>query len=273
MTLNSVFDEEQIPLKLLVDTGLTDGLWLFKNNLIGNTDVTFTQAANNVSISDFQLIRVEFGDIDNNGDLEILKVDKLKNPAWYNLEPDNTFSEHIFSSSDTDPTFAKISDLNDDSLNDVVIGYSSSNSSDKLGYYKNSDFSTQFTVDNTQNDIYSFTINDFDNDGDLDMASISTSENDLNWFKNTTYSKSLSISNQNPNKISIYPNPTSNYIYFKNVLSNSLNISIYNILGKKVLQTNIDYSNNSYIDVSNLHKGVYIIDFEGYNSPHKFVKN
>ena len=42
---------------------------MFKNNLIGNTDVTFTQAANNVSISDFQLIRVEFGDIDNNGDL------------------------------------------------------------------------------------------------------------------------------------------------------------------------------------------------------------
>lgn len=34
LTLNSIFDKEQIPLKLLIDTGLTDGLWLFKNNLI-----------------------------------------------------------------------------------------------------------------------------------------------------------------------------------------------------------------------------------------------
>jgi hypothetical protein len=34
LTLNSIVNEVQIPLKLLVDSGLSDGLWLFKNDII-----------------------------------------------------------------------------------------------------------------------------------------------------------------------------------------------------------------------------------------------
>lgn len=67
----------------------------------------------------------------------------------------------------------------------------------------------------------------------------------------------LSVENLNENnKISIYPNPVKNILNIKT--QQELAVSIYNILGKKVLSNTIN-SNTNTINVANLSKGVYLI--------------
>ncbi|MFD1615087.1 S8 family serine peptidase [Gelatiniphilus marinus] len=64
---------------------------------------------------------------------------------------------------------------------------------------------------------------------------------------------------ENITNISIYPNPAKDYIYVKIPSTyNTLTISLFNILGKRVLQRLISNTNNQ-IDVSSLSKGMYII--------------
>ncbi|MCR8667724.1 T9SS type A sorting domain-containing protein [Aestuariibaculum sp. M13] len=244
---------------------------LFLNNYTGSNSVSFTQASNNVSINDFKLKNVSFGDIDNDNDLEILKIDKNQNPKWYNIESDGSFTEHTLSSSVSNPAFAQISDFDGDSKNDIAIGYSSTSSNAKITWYKNSNLSTENTIDDSQNNVLGFTVNDFDNDGDLDIASVSTSENHLNWFENLTVSKSLSSDDFNKNTITIYPNPTSDYLYFNNYNLSNKNVSIFNMLGKRVLTSKIESSNNS-LNVSFLTKGLYIIQIQETNTTLKFIK-
>ena len=72
------------------------------------------------------------------------------------------------------------------------------------------------------------------------------------------------------NSLKLYPNPTDNILFIKGN-KNSMNVSIYNILGKEVLSK----INTNNIDVKVLPKGVYIIkisdDVGQINR--KFIKN
>jgi hypothetical protein len=69
-----------------------------------------------------------------------------------------------------------------------------------------------------------------------------------------------------------YPNPTSKNLYLKNIdIKNKGSfLEIFTIDGKKVLTKNIKQS-ETYIDVSNLSKGVYYYKIGRYS--HKFIKN
>ena len=70
--------------------------------------------------------------------------------------------------------------------------------------------------------------------------------------------------------VNIYPNPTTNYLFIEGN-KNPLAISIYNLLGAEV----ISESNTHKIDVSELSKGVYIINVsDGVSQTNKkFIKN
>ncbi|WP_339662340.1 T9SS type A sorting domain-containing protein [uncultured Polaribacter sp.] len=57
--------------------------------------------------------------------------------------------------------------------------------------------------------------------------------------------------------IRIYPNPASSRINFNLNNNEDLNVKIYNLLGKEVLNSSIDETNNS-ISVATLSKGMYI---------------
>lgn len=62
--------------------------------------------------------------------------------------------------------------------------------------------------------------------------------------------------------LNLYPNPVSNgkiYITSKNVSSKE--ITIYDVLGKRVLQTSLNV-NNKEVNVSALNSGVYIIKIQ-----------
>lgn len=59
------------------------------------------------------------------------------------------------------------------------------------------------------------------------------------------------------NSIAVYPNPTTNKLYFRTANNLSLDkIEIYDVLGKQVYNTT---AVNNFVDVSNLHAGVYFV--------------
>lgn len=78
-----------------------------------------------------------------------------------------------------------------------------------------------------------------------------------------------------PTTFGFYPNPSSDFIYFNNTKSHSLQISVYNSIGKLIIQTDVNNSNNK-INVSALNNGVYFIVVSENNislSSQKFIKN
>jgi surface protein len=81
---------------------------------------------------------------------------------------------------------------------------------------------------------------------------------------------SFGLDDQNQPDISIYPNPTDNYLFIEGN-KNPISISIYNLLGAEV----ISKSNTGKIDVSKLSNGVYIIKIsDGIGQiDRKFIKN
>ena len=70
--------------------------------------------------------------------------------------------------------------------------------------------------------------------------------------------------------VTIYPNPTDNYLFIEGNV-NPVSITIYNLLGAEVIAK----SNTDKIDVSELSKGVYIINIsDGVSQTNrKFIKN
>jgi zinc metalloprotease ZmpB len=69
----------------------------------------------------------------------------------------------------------------------------------------------------------------------------------------------------------IFPNPAKNQITIKGEFDANENITIYNLLGQKVIERN-SISNEERIDVSKLESGVYTIYFNASKASYKFLK-
>ncbi|PHS68337.1 MAG: sporulation protein SpoOM [Flavobacterium sp.] len=81
--------------------------------------------------------------------------------------------------------------------------------------------------------------------------------------------------NQLTENITIYPNPTSNFITISTKENTISAIEIYNVLGKEILKVNTTNSNQLKIDLSDLSSGIYlikIIDSSGKSTLKKVVK-
>jgi hypothetical protein len=68
------------------------------------------------------------------------------------------------------------------------------------------------------------------------------------------------IDNVTVDKLSIYPNPTKDVVYFKNGI-NVKDVTIYNANGELISKTKISLLNHS-IDLSNYKKGIYLIKIQ-----------
>jgi len=73
------------------------------------------------------------------------------------------------------------------------------------------------------------------------------------------------------NNIVIYPNPAKNLITIKGEFDESESITIFNLLGQKIMEKAI-ISNEEKIDVSSLSNGVYTIYFNNIKAGRKFIK-
>ena len=81
----------------------------------------------------------------------------------------------------------------------------------------------------------------------------------------------LSTADLELNKVSVYPNPTNTVLFIASNLGIN-KVEVVNLLGQVVLQPNM---NGTYIDVSALPKGVYLLNLFSDHSAHtmRFVKN
>lgn len=91
-------------------------------------------------------------------------------------------------------------------------------------------------------DVTSFTVSRTDNVGTVFMFDNIVATNET-----------LSANNFETENISVYPNPSKDFLYVENI-SNLKSVKIYNGLGQLVLDTN-----KSEINVSGLNKGLYIL--------------
>jgi len=132
-------------------------------------------------------------------------------------------------------------------------------------------------------DCYTFTIHDSFGDGlccengigswDLFSAQYQIIEYGLSNFGSSAYFQFendgiLSVIDSEKSKISIYPNPATNKLYFENLKSPST-VKILNAEGKIIVEKTIQPS--GFIDISALPKGVYVAVLDG--NSYKFIKN
>jgi len=180
------------------------------------------------------------------------------------------YSETVIINSVARPGVVIVTDLNNDTYSDIIIS-NGGTIGDDIVWFESTGAGTYFPeamISDSQKQVFGVTIADFDGDGDKDMASVDYQDEDLNWFENNL--PPLSINDNTIDKISIYPNPTADKLYIKSVLTENFKISVFDILGKKIM--NAYLKTNNPLDVSQLHNGIYFIRFDNYNTTFKFIK-
>jgi hypothetical protein len=252
---------------------------VYDNRLIPDGSVTFNVYTNIVEANNGFLFSIAFTDVNNDGVLDILKSNTSSanaGVAYYTKDSNGagtTFTEHLITSTLSRPAVAVMANLDNDlnNFNDLIISNGQTTQDDIIWFPSigpaPTTFGTEMAIDNTQKQVFGITINDFDNDGDLDIASTNYQDNGLNWFENNW--DTLSTSESDLTAISIFPNPTRGELHFKG-LSENFEVSVYDILGKNILNKTLKV--NESLDVSKLHNGIYILKFNDYNSAFKFVK-
>lgn len=127
------------------------------------------------------------GDIDNDGDIDVLSASEADDTvAWYeNLNGDaSTWSPHIISTTVDEAQSVSVGDLNDDGHLDVITA---SPSTSTLIWYENDgttspSFTTQFiSLSNGATWVFP---TDLDCDGDIDVLSASYNDHTIAWFEN-----------------------------------------------------------------------------------------
>lgn len=214
-------------------------------------------------------------DVDNDSDMDILCSDLFGNVSWFNrtgvIDGPATYTETNFTTSIANPATIAFIDLDNDTLKDVVLSSGTSLGGNDIVWFKNNDsgsFDNEVVIDATQSQAYTMAFSDFDNDGDVDITSAAYNGDDINVFDNQKIN--LSIDDSSINKFTIYPNPTKNILNFRVPFTENFKVSVYDILGKKVLNATLEATYS--LDVSKLNSGMYILKFDDYNSNFKFIK-
>ncbi|MCK8480726.1 T9SS type A sorting domain-containing protein [Psychroserpens algicola] len=251
-----------------------DVLEIFRNDLVPGGTVDFIKDATSVATGKIGFFNATFEDLDGDANLDILATEikfgaMTGNFYWYE---DNGagFTETAFVTSIMNPSVAQHRDLDGDNLKDIILSSGTSNAGNDIVWYKNNGgtYGSEQVIDDTSSQAFVYNIADYDNDGDLDIASCEYNQDNLNLFKNNFIV--LSTDDTNLEVATIYPNPAKDVLFFKGMTSETLNLEVYDILGKVVIQTSIEQ--NGSLDISELKNGMYILKFETSDATFKFVK-
>ncbi|MFK5878126.1 MAG: T9SS type A sorting domain-containing protein [Flavobacteriaceae bacterium] len=73
----------------------------------------------------------------------------------------------------------------------------------------------------------------------------------------------LSVTNEEINTFSMYPNPAKGFVNFNSTINNTISIKVYDVQGKLILiEKSFKVNGSSQLDVSNLKSGVYFVKAE-----------
>ncbi|WP_456437355.1 T9SS type A sorting domain-containing protein [Psychroserpens sp.] len=153
------------------------------------------------------------GDIDGDGDSDIILSSRDDNKvAWYNnIDGLGNFgSEQIITSNANGIIDVKVSDIDGDGDLDIIVP---STQDDKISWFENTNgfgfFSIEHVITNTSDNVKSVSVNDIDGDGDMDILSSSSENNNLAWYENTDgngtfdIANSITSSSNYPQKVSL----------------------------------------------------------------------
>jgi len=92
----------------------------------------------------------------------------------------------------------------------------------------------------------------------LNYQSGSFENTHISLIQNLTFSSFTEVRNviEDTNSIAVYPNPSSNFIFFKNLPEGSFNITVCSMNGMKMMNV---FPVNNRIDISRLTNGIYLI--------------
>jgi hypothetical protein len=233
--------------------GLTDGDFVGVTDFTPSSSVPFTDGDKGYQMSD----------IDGNYILEFDPVDltNVSNPS---------VSVDFILSINSDPTNG----------NYEGDGTENSSGSDMLRIY------VRDLTNNTEIDLFNSTGHDLDDDVPFDAgsgeyqlewqtgtATLTTNTNvqlviegrtnasaEAFWFDNIIFDGSLSVDSQTNSQFAVYPNPASKgYVNITSKVSGAKNVSIFDVLGKQVVNTTLA---GDRLDISALDSGVYIVKIE-----------
>ncbi len=265
-------------LDALVSTALGSGnvdlLQIFRNDLVPGGTVNYIKDAMPVTTGKNFFANAIFEDLDGDSDFDILATElgtTTGSGKFYRYENNGSgFTQNLITTTVGNPSTVLFEDLDDDGLKDIVLSSGTAGAGNDIVWFKNNGagiFDPELVIDATQSNTFVMTIVDLDNDDDLDIASLSYNQDDLNWFENLKYT--LSTDEFSLHQISIYPNPTKNTLNFRGI-TNTIAVSVYDSVGREVLNSTLTM--NQSLEVSELNSGIYLLKFEGTNSTFKFIK-
>lgn len=255
----------------------SSGIEIYYNQYMETGSATFIKDIVSVYSVGFSfLVQTSFADVNNDGLMDVVYVDNYTGEVqWFSKIKNGTSTAANPPISDGTiidrPGAVAIADIDNDTFNDVILTDGGSIDTAMIWFKGASGASpstTPILEDDSNHQLFSLAVDDFDYDGYLDIAYTGYFSNSgVNWYENET--DLLGLNDNELSSIKLYPNPTKNQLNFKG-FSEAFDVSVYDILGKNVLNKTMDV--NATLDVSKLHNGIYIIKFNGYNSNFKFVK-
>ena len=256
--------------------GTTQGtIEIYYNQYVESGTMTVSWIKDTVTVDSGNafLFVAAFADVNDDGTLDVIKTDlNTGEVAWYNKVKNGASTETGISDASiiTRPAVVAVADLDNDSFNDVVLT-DGATGDDAIIWFESTNvgtFNTEALIADHNYQLYGITIADFDGDLDLDIASVGNISDTLDWYENQL--ETLSTNEPTNDTLSIFPNPVKSLLHIKGLTSESLNLEIYDVLGKSVLSASI--AQHESLDVSELKSGMYLIRFENSNTVYKFVK-
>jgi hypothetical protein len=265
-------------LDALVATGAAAGadtVEIFRNDLVPGGAVAWAKDATSVSTGKNYIFNATFEDLDGDANLDILITETNTTPGggnfyWAEEDGFGGYTETTFVTAIGNPSVAQVKDLDNDGLDDIVLSSGALADVTDLVWYKNNGagvFAAEAVINDTQSQVFVFTVADFDGDLDLDIASNAFGADNLNYIENLL--ETLDITEFENQTIKIFPNPAKDILNFEGFNSASIEISIFDILGKSVLNRSLN--TNETLDVSQLVNGIYTITINGTFAS-KFIK-
>lgn len=249
---------------------------IFYNQYVESGSMTVSWVKDTVTVSSGYsfLFDVLFGDVNNDGNLDVVTLDNVSGDVeWFNKVKNGTSTANSISD-DTiidRPARVFVTDINNDTFNDVIVT-DSGVVDEAIIFFEGADMAppsaTQTLIGDVNNQMFDLTVADFDGDLDQDIAVIGNSSDSVDWFENELIT--LTIPEVSIENLKVYPNPTKDLLNIQGVPETEISIEIYDLVGKSVMKTVVAHNNT--IDVSSLESGIYLITFENYGENLKFIK-
>ena len=172
----------------IITSSYADGEIILFENIDGQGSFSYQQ----IIISSVNQISKTYAvDIDGDNDIDILELGNTL--AWYeNIDGQGSFNQEALEISDNTYQHVIVKDIDNDDDLDILVsknGNSNSYDDDRILWYENlgqGSFGSENIISTTSLNTRSLGVSDIDEDGDLDVISVSgTQDSKIAWYENT----------------------------------------------------------------------------------------